>query len=77
MRLARYAARMGIDDCIQNFSRKDSSVSIVTRLRSERHGVGSWQGQGCFLFATASTPALGPSQYHIQWVPGALSLGIK
>jgi hypothetical protein len=37
------------------------------------------QGLGFFLFTTASRPrpALGPTQHAIQWVPGALSLGIK
>jgi hypothetical protein len=30
-----------------------------------------------FLFTTASTRALGPTQLPIQWVPGALPLGIK
>jgi hypothetical protein len=32
---------------------------------------------GPFLFATASQPALQPTQPPIQWAPGALSLGIK
>jgi hypothetical protein len=32
---------------------------------------------GLFLFAAASGPALGPAQPPIQFVPGALSLGIK
>jgi hypothetical protein len=32
---------------------------------------------GCFPFATVSRPALGPTQPHIQWVLGALSLGVK
>jgi len=35
------------------------------------------QGQVIFLFATASRPALGPTQPPIQWVLGALSLGVK
>jgi hypothetical protein len=32
---------------------------------------------GFFLFTTASRMALGPSQPPIQWVPGALSPGVK
>jgi hypothetical protein len=34
-------------------------------------------GQRSFFFATMSRPALGLSQFPIQWVPGALSLGVK
>jgi hypothetical protein len=30
-----------------------------------------------FLFSTSSRPALGSTQPPIQWVPGALSLGVK
>jgi hypothetical protein len=30
-----------------------------------------------FLFTTAFRPALGPTQSPIQWVTGALSLGVK
>jgi len=30
-----------------------------------------------FFFATASRPTLVPTSPPIQWVPGALSLGIK
>jgi hypothetical protein len=40
-------------------------------------GFESRQGLGIFLFTTVSGPALGPTQPSIQWVPGALSLGVK
>jgi hypothetical protein len=40
-------------------------------------GFDSRRGLGIFLFTSASITALGPTQPPIQWVPGALSLGIK
>jgi hypothetical protein len=40
-------------------------------------GFDSRRGMGIFLFTTAPRTALGPLQPPIQWVPGALSLGIK
>jgi hypothetical protein len=40
-------------------------------------GIDSRWGLGIFIFTTASRTALGPTQLPIQWVPGALSLGVK
>jgi hypothetical protein len=34
-------------------------------------------GQEIFLFTVVSVPSLGPTQPPIQWVPGALTLGVK
>jgi hypothetical protein len=40
-------------------------------------GLDSRQGQNICLYPTASRPTLGPTQPPIQWVPGALSHGVK
>jgi hypothetical protein len=40
-------------------------------------GFNSQQGLGIFLLTTASRTALRPTQPPVQWVPGALSLGVK
>jgi hypothetical protein len=40
-------------------------------------GFDSRRGLENFLFTTASRTALGPTQPPIQWVTGALSLGVK
>jgi hypothetical protein len=40
-------------------------------------GFDSQREVGIFLFTTASRTALGPTQPPIQWVSGALSLGVK
>jgi hypothetical protein len=38
---------------------------------------GSSPGRDWEFFSSASTPALGPTQPPIQWVPGSLTLGVK
>jgi hypothetical protein len=57
----------------------DSSVNIVTGYRLDDQGVGVWfwVRAGDFLFSTSSRPVLRPTQSPIQWVPWALSLGVK
>jgi hypothetical protein len=40
-------------------------------------GFDSRRGLGIFLFTTATRTAMGPNQPPIQWVLGALSLGVK
>jgi hypothetical protein len=46
-------------------------------LRDGRSVVRFPAGVGIFLLTTASRSALRPTQPLIQWVPGALSLGVK
>jgi hypothetical protein len=46
-------------------------------LRTGRPGFDPQQRPRIFLLASASKPALGPTQPPVQWVPGVLSLGVK
>jgi hypothetical protein len=46
-------------------------------LRAERPGFDPRQRQRIFPLTSASKPALGPTQPPLQWVPGALSPGVK
>jgi hypothetical protein len=54
---------------------QNSSVGITTGYGLD--GRGSIPGRGKIFFFILSRPALGPTQHPIQWVPGALSPGIK
>jgi len=57
--------------CCNPTESRGSSVSIVTRLRAGRPGFSSPKGQWRYLFfATASGPALGPTQPRFQWTGG-------
>jgi hypothetical protein len=59
----------------------DSVVGIATGYRLDDRGVRvqdlSLGRVKNFLFSTSSRPALESTQPPIQWVPGALSLGVK
>jgi hypothetical protein len=55
----------------------DSSVGTVLGYSLDYWSFKSQQGQGIFFFTTVSRPALGPAEPPIQWIPGALFLGVK
>jgi hypothetical protein len=63
------------------YSIKSRDSSVVIELGNGLDDRGSRVrlpvGAGIFLFTTASRTALGPTQPTIQWVPGALTLGVK
>jgi hypothetical protein len=50
---------------------------LVTGWTTEGSEFASPGGGKNFLFSTSSRPALGSTQPPIQWVPGALSMGVK
>jgi hypothetical protein len=58
---------------------RDSVVVIATSYGLDDRGVGVRVPLGSknFLFSRLSRPALRSTQPPIQWVPGALSLGVK
>jgi hypothetical protein len=63
-----HALRAAMAQSVQRWT-TDCTVGVL--------GFDSRRGLGIFLFTTASRTALGPTQPPIQWVSGALSLGIK
>jgi hypothetical protein len=53
-------------------------LSIITLgYGLDDQGFESLEGLGVFLFTIISRPGLGPTRPPIQWLPGALSLGVK
>jgi hypothetical protein len=58
-------------------SSQDSIVRIATGYGLDDQGVGVRVPVGSRIFSTLSRPALGPTEPPIQWVPGAISPGVK
>jgi hypothetical protein len=56
---------------------RDSVVGIATGYELDDGGVGVRVPVGSRIFSTSSRPALGPTQPPIQWLPAALSPGVK
>jgi len=52
-------------------------TECITLYGLDDRGFESRQKIGLFLFTTATRSALGPIQPPIQWLRGALSLGVK
>jgi hypothetical protein len=50
---------------------RDSSVGIAAGYGLDDRGINN------FLFSTSSRPALGPTEPPIQWIPWAVSPGVK
>jgi hypothetical protein len=58
---------------------RDSAVGIATTYELNDRGVGvpSPGRVKNFLVSTSFRPTLGPTQPHIEWVPGTFTLGVK
>jgi hypothetical protein len=56
---------------------RDSSSGIALGYGLDDRGFESREGLRLFLFTIVSRPALGPTQPSVQWVPAALSQGVK
>jgi hypothetical protein len=80
LKLDRYASHYNSLAALQvAVMSRDSSVGIALGygLKDRDSTVRFPAGLGIFPFTIASRTALGPTQPPIQWVPAALSLGIK
>jgi hypothetical protein len=65
------------DDNDDNSNNNRISQWYSPELRAGMSGVRVPAGTGIFLFTTVSRSDLGLTQLPIQWVPGALFLGVK
>jgi hypothetical protein len=63
--------------CLKQLRIRDSVVGIASGYGLDDRGVGVRVPVESRIFFTSSRPALGSTQPPIQWVPGALSPGVK
>jgi hypothetical protein len=56
---------------------RDGVFGIATGYGLDDRGIGVRVPVGSRIFSTSSRPAVGPTKPLIQWVPGALSAGVK
>jgi hypothetical protein len=56
----------------------DHLLPLGIELNGMERGRSSSPGRGkIFILSTSSRPVMGPTQPRIQWIPGALSPGVK
>jgi hypothetical protein len=63
--------------CLTTKRSRDNGVGIAARYGLDDRGFGVRVLVGSRMFSTSSIPALGSTQPPIQWVPVALSSGVK
>jgi hypothetical protein len=80
-RMQNFAASSNLLDMstLTTVKSRDSSVGIALGYGLDDRGsrVQSRRGLGIFHFTTASRTVLRPTQPPIQWILGAISLGVK
>jgi hypothetical protein len=65
-------------NCLLYMGSRDSAVGILMGCGLDTRGQNSSPSKvKNFLFSTMSRPVQGPTQPLVQWVPGALSPGVK
>jgi hypothetical protein len=78
MQLFRYSFNeMNFCNYERSVGSRDSVVGIATGYGLDDRGVGVRVPLASRIFSTLSRPALGSTQPPVQWVPGALSPGVK
>jgi hypothetical protein len=73
-----FTLRLFLPSRYHHFGKRSSWDSVETTLRTERPGLTSRKGQWWdFFFSVAFRTVVRPTQPPKQWVPGALTRGVK